>query len=128
MKRIFFCIVFIPLIIVFNTTSLRAGTVLIGVKFWYAFWDSSTAKCFEEAIARKTAAYDPEVEAQTGKGYLAGPVLGYQTDNRLWSFSIALMLLNSFSEEIKYFHNIPSRTEIPCDVELDRREVDTAIS
>ena len=40
-------------------------------------------------------------DAENGKGFLAGPLVSYQTDDRLWTVSLAFMWFSSFSQDIQ---------------------------
>lgn len=41
-----------------------------------------------------------DYETFVGSGYLAGPLLGYQTDDGKWSFSLAPMIMSSFKQDV----------------------------
>ena len=72
-----------------------AGSMMVGMKGWYAFWGGWPNKActqvddaVDEAIVSAllgagatTADSDTNSEKETGKGYLAGPMLAYQTDD-----------------------------------------------
>jgi opacity protein-like surface antigen len=86
-------------------TAAEAGTFMLGAKGWYhATWDSAPLNIVAKQLSEFSLG-DPEAErieneAISGSGYMAGPVLGYQTDNGKLSFSFAPMLVSHFSQDV----------------------------
>ena len=121
-------------------TGGHAGTFMIGAKSWFAVWDSAIDQelvklanaDLEDQLETDTG--DPhKIEADVGQGYgfVAGPLLGYQSDDGLWSFSGAIMILNSFSQETDgTVTNLNTSTEYKgkYELELNRSEIDLAIT
>ncbi len=127
-----------------------AGSMMVGMKGWYAFWEGwpNTActqvdDAVDEAIVSAllgagatTADSDTNSEKETGKGYLAGPMLAYQTDDRMWSFSLAFMYFSDFKYETTSSGTFSAVIGVPMsginflsyNIELKRREIDVALS
>jgi hypothetical protein len=119
-----------------------AGTLMVGLKGWYAFWNGAPNR-FSEIV---DDAVDEGIEQglpgtvsttasskETGKGFLAGPVVAYQTDDRIWAFSLAFMYLSMFNYDTSANGTVvgvgwDGRNEINYNVELQRKEIDIAIS
>jgi len=70
----------------------RAGTFIVGAKTWTAMWDSWMGQNMEATAGG---------EAELGIGIMAGPVLGYQTDEGTWSVSAAIMALSYFKQKME---------------------------
>jgi len=79
----------------------NAGTYMLGAKYWYTTWESSVLDWFEQDLVADFAVAGRTLTAKKddGTGYLAGPLLSYQTDDKKWSFSLAPMFLSSFSQD-----------------------------
>ncbi len=107
--------------------SVHAGTFYTGVKYWQATWDSAILDWFEKDIAETyrenrlilVSHKDP------GDGYLAGPLFGYQTDNRKWSFSFSPMIFSSFTQE---WEGSPGPVDLHNTIDLKRKDFDFAAS
>ena len=107
--------------------SAHAGTFFTGVKYWQATWDSAILDWFEKDIAETyrenrlvlVAHKDP------GDGYLAGPLFGYQTDDRKWSFSFSPMIFSNFTQE---WQGSPGFVELRNTINLERKDFDLAAS
>lgn len=149
------CSLVILFTITFFLTSVSAGTITIGIKGWYAWWDPAFGEIvsdengiFNEAVEKnidsKTIFTDTTAtssgDTKTGHGYLAGPIFNYQTDNRLWSVSISFMIMNSFKQEGTINSQYTS-TYVPMAplkvhgsftadqvIELERKEIDCAVT
>lgn len=110
---------------------LKAGipasaTVMVGVKTWYAYWDSSISKIFGTVIHDDFEAngFPNSVSVDPGTGYLAGPLVGYQTEDGKWSMSGAFMFLNSFDQETTM--DVSGET-IDINSDLERRDLDVSV-
>lgn len=107
--------------------SAQAGTFFTGVKYWQATWDSAILDWFEKDIAETyrenrlvlVAHKDP------GDGYLAGPLFGYQTNDRQWSFSFSPMVFSSFSQD---WYGSPGFVKLSNTIDLERKDFDLAAS
>ena len=86
---------------VITTDSKADGTWFAGVKYWDAEWDSGMLDWFVKDIGTSFIETSGQFSAQRnpGDGYLAGPLLGYQTANGKWSFSAAPMVFSSFTQK-----------------------------
>jgi long-subunit fatty acid transport protein len=60
-----------------------------------------------------------------GSGYLAGPLMSYQTDGGKWSVSFAPMFLSSFSQD---WGGSLAGMEMNADLDLERIDYDLAVS
>ena len=123
-----------------------AGSFMVGAKGWYAFWNGSpdnTAKIVDDEVdtgvvtalsAHGTASSDTNSSDETGRGFLAGPVLAYQTDDHLWSFSLAVMYFSFFKYDTDasgtFTLVVPPTyngvNDLDYSIELKRREIDVA--
>ena len=105
----------------------NAGTFIGGAKGWYTSWESSVLKWFEKDIRAgfKEMGVDLNTKRDPGTGYLAGPLLSYQTDNGKWSFSFAPMVLSSFSQD---WSGAATGMNIQSSVELERKDYDLAVN
>jgi len=107
--------------------SAQAGTFYTGVKYWQASWDSAILDWFEKDIAQTyrenrlvlVAHKDP------GHGYLAGPLFGYQTDDRKWSFSFSPMVFSSFTQE---WQGTSGFVDLQNTISMERKDFDLAAS
>ena len=117
----------IILAFVFHPTFSTAGTFIGGAKGWYTSWDSAVLKWFEKDIAAgfREMGLDLNVSSDAGSGYLAGPLLSYQTDDGKWSFSFAPMVLSSFSQD---WEGTASGMALQSSVELEREDYDLAVN
>ena len=150
MKKINVLFLTVSLIIIFNPSISTAGSYMLGMKGWYAFWDGSpdaiSGIVDDDLDNGVEASLDPSFTGtvnsesssskSTGKGYLAGPMLAYQTDDRIWSFSLAFMYLSDFTYDttssgiftIGPPENLNGINTLNYTIELKRREIDVAIS
>lgn len=153
MKRITNSIVFFALIAAFAVPA-NAGTLYAGAQAWYSLWDSGMARLqadiAESAIRLKTKEYESQInnlvsslgtfrgteakiEDPETKGYLAGPVLGYTTSDKLWTFELTAMLFGSYTSEmnaainINYSAILIGKQTVPVDIstelEIEQREI-----
>ncbi len=121
----------------------KHGTFIIGVKTWGALWhspwntvlNSELRDCYLTANVTSfgQTLLRGHVEYQNALGYLAGPVLGYQTPDKKVSFSFAFMWLSNFSSLysetgiVKWWsYLIPYSTKTA--LQYSRREIDFAVS
>lgn len=102
-----------------------AGTFMLGAKYWYASWDSAVLDWFEKdiGVGFKSNGITLKSEIDPGKGYLAGPVLGYQSDNGNWSVSLAAMLLSDFAQD---WDGQAGTMALHSDVDTTRKDIDLA--
>lgn len=89
---------------------VSGGTFIAGAKVWYeTTWDSALLNIYDELLTDSLTEiprgqggfYNVESKIYAGSGYLAGPVLGYQSSNKIWSVSFAPMVTSHFSQQIK---------------------------
>ena len=93
---------FIVAFVIFPLAKAESGTFFVGTKFWYTSWESGILDWIGKEISAQMNANNWNVisDAESGTGYLAGPLLGYQSTDGLWSVSLAPMVLSSFSQEL----------------------------
>lgn len=144
-KSYLFVVLAVVFAIALFPVSSNAGTLMIGVKGWYAFWDSAIGEQFSGMADEEIVEYlkDPaggnsddarlSSDIELGRGILVGPLLSYQTDDKLWSVSFALMHFGSFSQEADVtastfdgatWENLDAKYKL----ELNRREYDFAVT
>lgn len=104
-----------------------AGTYMLGVKSWYANWDSAVLDWFEKDISAGFLSSGVTLSSKidAGEGYLAGPVFGYQTNDGTWSVSLAMMLLSDFSQD---WDGQAGSMVLHTDVDTKRKDIDLALS
>ena len=70
---------------------------MFGVKGWYTSWESSVLDWFEKNLIADFASrgVDLSTDIDNGSGYLAGPLVSYQSDDGKWSASLAPMVFSS---------------------------------
>lgn len=124
MKKIFQKLLFSVIISCFLVLSVSAtataGTVMVGVKSWTAAWDSWMGNDAVESF--------PGSSADNGYGMMAGPVIGYQTDDKLWSFSAAFLALNHFTQDITLDMTSIGYPKEDFEAELNRMDFDFAVN
>lgn len=105
----------------------EAGTFMVGVKGWYTSWESSILDWFDKNYIAELASYGVKLstDIDDGSGYLAGPLISYQSDDGKWSASFAPMIVSSFSQN--WDAKAPGM-DIKNDVDLKRRDIDIALS
>jgi hypothetical protein len=123
---------FVMMIVLFSVfflwpTASEAGTYFLGVKGWYATWDSGILDWLEEDIATTFAQnrLDFEADRDPGDGYLVGPLLGYQTDDGKWSYSLAVMVFSDFEQD---WGGNAGTMILTGDAELERHDIDFAVN
>lgn len=152
MKKVLFLNILVACIISVSAARSEAteqyGTFFIGAKAWGAMWNSGFLKASTKAI-RYTAlealaaglpfgiiAYGSQHIDYPGMGVLGGPVLGYQTPGKKWSFSLSVMWFSYFQQSA-YSRMIIVSTQprffyppikLNNDIKSERNEVDFAIS
>ena len=119
--------IILSILMVFLFPSLsQAGTFMVGMKGWYTSWDSAFAKSLGKVVhddlESGTTPIPNTVTINTGTGYLAGPLVGYQTEDRKWSISAAGMLFSSFTQNTKI--ETTSGQTFVLDMELTRKDLD----
>ncbi len=159
MKKSFSLLILCTFILCFSSIKAEAneesGTFILGMKFWYAGWDSSAIGDVKKDVYNgldaglKTALGDDTVTTQTGdnsaafgNGWLTGPMIGYQTPGGKWSFSFAFMWWSNFAQKMETTYNslVDPANPMPglgntnytvpanIDIELKKREIDLAVS
>jgi hypothetical protein len=125
MKRAWRIIGILAVILTVPLTHAHAGTFMVGAKYWYAQWDSAVLDWFEKdiGVGFKALGVTLNSDIDTGTGYMAGPVFGYQTDDKSWSFSFAPMVLSSFSQDWK---GTAGTMNLKTDIDTTRRDYDLA--
>lgn len=126
-KKLIISVLSIHVFLFFPATS-HAGTFLFGGKFWYAYWDSAVLNWFEKDI---TAGFEfqglnLDSDVDTGKGYLTGPLVGYQTEDGTWSFSFAAMGFSDFDQD--WDGEAGTMMQLEADVDADRKDFDFAVN
>jgi len=104
---------------------------------WYTWWDSAlgdfAAKAADDSVEELFAEVYLPLEMRSdpnqGKGILGGPMISYQTDDGLWSMSLAWMGFSDFSQDADLSATLWGYTyNGKYNLELDRSEIDFAIS
>jgi hypothetical protein len=112
------------------SSSAHAGTVMVGAKMWYAQWASAPDKAVAEVLANssgiQTAYPGTTATVNPGSGFMAGPVLGYQTDDHKWSISSAFMVFNSFSQKTDW--NFGGAGSLKTKTSMNRSDIDLSVS
>ena len=106
--------------------TVQAGAFVAGAKFWYANWDSAVLDWFAKDLTVGFSALGVPItfNVDTGKGYLTGPVLGYQTEDGTWSFTLAAMCFSNFSQDLTA--TADSMT-VNTNVDTNRKDFDLAV-
>lgn len=104
----------------------EAGTFMIGVKSWHTTWESSVLDWFEKDLIADFASAGRTLYTwkDDGSGYLAGPLISYQTDDGKWSVSFAPMIISSFKQD---WEGTAAGMSMDSDVDLDRIDYDIAV-
>ncbi len=115
MKRILFTLLAISTLLIISSINSFAGTLHIGARGFYTFWDSGIAKMnaqivenqiqkemtqAEINIANFGGAGGLTVDDPTSSGYVLGPVIGYTTTDKKWSFKGDFMFLGQYTTDI----------------------------
>jgi hypothetical protein len=99
------------------TAFASAGTLSPGVQAWYVSWQSGMAKLnadIIEAQLRKELdaaditssfntyinGYSLDVGDPESSGFIIGPAIRYETDDRLWEFNLAVMWFGAYTTNI----------------------------
>jgi hypothetical protein len=127
MKRWTMAAVITALTLVLTPAIGSAGTWLGGVKYWYVTWDSGIMDMLNEELAITYQGFGAplDVDREPGTGYLAGPLLGYQSDDGKWSASIAPMMISSFAQN---WSGYAGSMDLIDKTALDRLDVDIAFN
>jgi hypothetical protein len=110
---------------IFCPVAFGAGSWMVGVKGWYASWDSAVLDWFEQDLAAGFAENGINLQADSdpGDGYLIGPLVSYQTEGGKWSFSVAFMGISDFSQD--WAGSAPGMN-IDSNLDLERYDFDLA--
>jgi len=114
-------------VLAFPPVSSGGGTIMVGGKYWYASWDSAVLDWFEKdiGVGFKAMGVTLQSDVGRGKGYLAGPVLGYQTEDGTWAFSLAAMAFSDFSQD---WQGTAGTMSINTNIDTTRRDFDLAVT
>ncbi len=94
-----------------------AGTLSPGVQAWYVSWQSGMAQLNADIIEAQlrqeleaadiTSSFNSYINGYTldvgepeGSGFIFGPVIRYETDNRLWEFNLSIMWFGAYTTNI----------------------------
>ena len=127
MKKACMVIGILTFVLAFSLGSSEAGTFTVGAKSWYAYWDSAVLDWFEKDIGAgfKATGVTLQSDVDRGKGYLAGPVFGYQTDDGTWGVSLAAMAFSHFSQD---WHGTAGTMDLNTNIDTTRRDFDLAVT
>ena len=130
MKRWTVTAAIIALTLVLTPAIGSAGTWLGGVKYWYVTWDSGIMDWLNEdlAISFQENGLPLDVDREAGSGFLAGPLLGYQSDDGKWSASIAPMLISSITQNWSASGPVGITMDVNDKTTLDRVDIDIAFN
>lgn len=121
----------ITIVIIFSltlwATNSMAGNLLYGGKYWYASWDSAILDWFERDLRAgfKVQGVGLRSDIDPGSGHLTGPLLGYQTDDGAWAFSLAPMFVSSFSQ---HWTGSSEMMSLNTEVDTNRMDFDFALT
>ncbi len=108
----------------FPLAKAEAGTFLLGAKYWYTKWDSGVLDWISQNTVKGLKnLYDWDIHSSTGTGtgFLAGPLLGYQTTDGKWNISFAPMVISNFSQKLnQYAVGLP----VGCNTHIDTTRYD----
>lgn len=133
--------------------SAFAGTLSVGGQGWYVKWDSGLAKMNTQVVEAQltkelnVAAADGtftdfgefqglDVGDPESSGFLFGPRLSYQTDDKKWEFRLSSMLFGSYSTSVdssvsikaNFFGvEIPGSLPVSTDFEIEYRDIDLRV-
>jgi hypothetical protein len=105
----------------------EAGTLFLGAKGWYNWWDSGILGWLEKDIGTSfnKAGLDFMAESPVGRGFLIGPLLGYRFAGEKLSISLASMFISSFTQD---WSGSGGTMVLKGVVDLRRQDYDLAIS
>lgn len=111
-------------------SATERGTFYAGAKFWYTIWDSGALEWFGDLVDSFYRSFDVPitVDSETGTGYLAGPLLGYQTPNGKLNISFTPMILSHSSQETEVRPNGADVNAAATSIDLERKDYDFAVS
>ncbi|MBW1744465.1 MAG: hypothetical protein JRJ47_13715, partial [Deltaproteobacteria bacterium] len=126
MKKVLIVSLVLACFLVVSPGISGAGTFMVGGKYWHAEWQSAVLDWFEKDIGAglKEQGLDLESDIDPGTGYLAGPLLGYQTDDGTWAISLAAMVFSDFSQD--WTGNAGSMV-LDTNVDTERMDFDFAV-
>jgi hypothetical protein len=127
MKKIWIASVVFAHVLVVSPGALEAGTFMVGGKHWEAEWDSAILDWFEKDIGAGLTELGLTLNSDIdrGSGYLAGPLLGYQTDDGAWAVSLAAMEFSHFAQD---WTGNAGTMALQTNVDTDRKDFDFAVS
>jgi hypothetical protein len=127
MKKACVVIGILTFVLAFSPVNSEAGTFIVGAKYWQTSWDSAVLDWFQKDIgaAFKATGVTLQSDVGRGKGYMTGPVFGYQTDDGTWSFSFAAMALSHFSQD---WHGTAGTMDLNTNIDTTRRDFDFAVT
>ena len=120
-------ILLIMIFISFCTIPLYSQTWFIGTKGWYTAWDSGILNWMEKDLAISFANNRLTFESNKdlGSGFLAGPLIGFQSPNTKWSFSFAPMILSDFTQS---WDGLAGSMDLNGNANLSRMDFDFAVN
>lgn len=115
----------IAIILMTYPVTANAGTYMLGTKVWFVSWESAVLDWFEQDLKVDFASTGRRLHTSKddGAGYLAGPLMSYQTGDGNWSFSLAPMMFSTLSQD---WQGIMSGMSMASDVDMDRIDIDFA--
>lgn len=126
-KRLLFTAALALALVLTAAPEASAGTTFVGAKGWFTTWNSGILDWLEKDLAVSFSKNRLlfTVHRDPGDGYLAGPLLGYMTDNGKWSFSFAPMMYSNFDQS---WSGSAGSMRLMGRAELQRKDYDFAAS
>lgn len=150
MKRFTVFSLFIAGVLFFTgVDTLSAGTLSLEGQAWYVTWNSGLAKMnaqiveaqLQKELAQGVTSYSDlasyqglEVGDPESSGFLIGPCISYQTDDKKWEFRLSSILFGSYSTSVDSsvtvnanimgFASITTSLPISTDLEIEYRDID----
>jgi hypothetical protein len=137
-------------------TAAFAGTLSVGAQGWYVNWDSGLAKMNAQVVetqlrreldaAKNDGTFTEFVNYQgldvgdpESSGFLAGPRISYQTEDRQWEFRLSSMLFGAYSTSVDTsvmvtadflapLPDIATSLPISTDFEIEYRDIDLRVT
>jgi len=124
-KKIWMLAVVFACSMIFCPIAFGAGSWMVGLKGWYASWDSAVLDWFEQDLAAgfRENGINLQADSDPGEGYLIGPVVSYQKEGSKWSFSAAFMGISDFSQD---WNGSAPGMNIDSNLDLERYDFDFA--
>ncbi|HPA73641.1 MAG TPA: hypothetical protein PKY31_15330 [Spirochaetota bacterium] len=129
-----------------------AGTLSPGVQAWYVSWQSGMAQLNADIIEAQLRqeldaadgdgtfggninGYSLDVGNPEGSGFIFGPALRYETDDRLWEFNLSIMWFGAYTTNIdtSFILNVTGISpllngsipfKVSSELEIDHRDID----